>query len=131
RSPRDTTPRRREAPAPGLTGTIGLSSTAIIPSSARFSYMCRSKVISTRTVGSPSARIEPAASSAITPMRVFIEGSTRSDSRRPAPGQMAQAREKRLAGLEDLEAGAAKRLMELRGAEVSMLALAKELEGDR
>src|SRR5215471_443209 len=93
--------------------------------------MCRSKVISTRTVGSPSARIEPAASSAITPMRVFIEGSTRSDSRRPAPGQMAQAREKRLAGLEDLEAGAAKRLMELRGAEVSMLALAKELEGDR
>src|SRR5262245_19113915 len=64
-------------------------------------------------------------------MRAFIEGSCRSNSRRPAPGQMAQAREKRLAGLEDLEAGAAKRLAELGGAEVSMLALAKELEGGR
>src|SRR5262245_56739008 len=72
-----------------------------------------------------------AASGTVQPMRVVIEGSCRSNSRRPAPGQMAQAREKRLARLEDLEAGAAKRLLELGGAEVSMLALAKELEGDR
>src|SRR5262245_34916166 len=64
-------------------------------------------------------------------MRVFIEGSCRSNSRRSAPGEVAQAREERLAGLEHLESGPAKRLMEFGGAEVAMLTLAEELEGDR
>src|SRR5262249_26858117 len=50
---------------------------------------------------------------------------------RATPGQTAQARQERLAGLEHFVAGAAERLVELGRAQIAMLALPEEFERHR
>src|SRR5207249_5269706 len=85
---------------------------------------------STPSAAHPSARASTlhGTPSSQSPGRAPVLHRPRPRSFRATPRQTAQARQERLARLEDLEAAAAEGLVELGRAQIAMLALPEELE---